>query len=64
MALSDVEIGTLSIYLRETIMGFFFEKKQAGEPGYDFEMNDSTLATMLLTSPPESLDDKSPDGYV
>lgn len=63
MALSDVEIGTLSIYLRETIMGFFFEKKQAGEPGYDFEMNDSTLATMLLTSPPESLDDKSPDGY-
>ena len=40
MALSDVEIGTLSIYLRETIMGFFFEKKQAGEPGYDFEMND------------------------
>ena len=63
MALSDVEIGTLSIYLRETIMGFFFEKKQAGEPGYDFEMNDSTLATMLLTSSPESLDDKSPDGY-
>lgn len=26
-------------------------------------MNDSTLATMLLTSHPESLDDKSPDGY-
>ncbi|MNR25175.1 hypothetical protein D3C85_1423080 [compost metagenome] len=26
-------------------------------------MNDSTLATMLLTSSPESLDDKSPDGY-
>lgn len=63
MALSDVEIGKLSIYLRETIKGFFLEKKQAGEPGYDFEMNDSTLATMLLTSPPESLDDKSPDGY-
>lgn len=63
MALSDVEIGKLSIYLRETIKGFFLEKKQAGEPGYDFEMNDSTLATMLLTSSPESLDDKSPDGY-
>lgn len=26
-------------------------------------MNDSTLADMLLTSHPESLDDKSPDGY-
>ena len=26
-------------------------------------MNDSTLADVLLTSHPESLDDKSPDGY-
>lgn len=37
MALSDVEIGKLSIYLRETIKGFFSEKKQAGEPGYNLE---------------------------
>lgn len=64
MALSDAEIGMFSINLKKTITGFFLEKKQAGEPGYNFEMNDSTLATMLLTSPPESLDDKSPDGYV
>ena len=63
MALSDAEIGMFSINLKKTITGFFLEKKQAGEPGYNFEMNDSTLATMLLTSPPESLDDKSPDGY-
>ncbi|MEX5684832.1 hypothetical protein [Pseudomonas silesiensis] len=63
MALSDAEIGMLSIKLRKTIKGFFFEKNQAGEPGYTFEMNDSTLADMLLTSHPESLDDKSPDGY-
>ncbi len=63
MALSDAEIGMLSINLRKTIKGFFFEKNQAGEPGYTFEMNDSTLADMLLTSHPESLDDKSPDGY-
>lgn len=63
MALSDEEIGMFSINLKKTITGFFLEKKQAGEPGYNFEMNDSTLATMLLTSPPESLDDKSPDGY-
>lgn len=63
MALSDAEIGMFSINLRKTIKGFFLEKKQAGEPGYDLEMNDSTLATMLLTSHPESLDDKSPDGY-
>ena len=63
MALSDAEIGMLSINLRKTIKGFFFEKNQAGEPGYTFEMNDSTLADMLLTSHPESFDDKSPDGY-
>ena len=63
MALSDAEIGMFSINLKKTITGFFLEKKQAGEPGYTLEMNDSTLATMLLTSPPESLDDKSPDGY-
>ena len=63
MALSGAEIGMLSINLRKTIKGFFFEKNQAGEPGYTFEMNDSTLADMLLTSHPESLDDKSPDGY-
>ncbi|WP_338660708.1 hypothetical protein [Pseudomonas bubulae] len=63
MALSDAEIGMFSINLRKTITGFFLEKNQAGEPGYILEMNDSTLATMLLTSHPESLDDKSPDGY-
>jgi hypothetical protein len=63
MALSDAEIAMLSINLRKTIKGFFLEKKQAGEPGYNLEMNDSTLATMLLTSHRESLDDKSPDGY-
>ena len=52
MALSDAEIGMFSIHLRKTIKGFFLEKKQAGEPGYNLEMNDSTLATMLLTSHP------------
>ncbi|MGC6373691.1 hypothetical protein [Pseudomonas sp. S2.OTC.A_B10] len=63
MALSDAEIGMFSINLRKTITGFFLEKNQAGEPGYGFEMDDSSLASMLLTSHPESLDDKSPDGY-
>lgn len=63
MALSDAEIGMFSINLRKTITGFFLEKKQAGEPGYDFEMDDAQLASMLLTTNPDSLDDKSPDGY-
>ena len=30
MALSDAEIGMLSINLRKTIKGFFLKKKQAG----------------------------------
>lgn len=63
MALSDAEIGKLSINLRKTITGFFLEKRQAGVPGYDFEMDDSQLASLLLTSSPDSLDDKCPDGY-
>lgn len=37
MALSDAEIGMFSINLRKTIKGFFLEKKQAGEPGYNLD---------------------------
>jgi hypothetical protein len=63
MALSDAEIGMFSINLRKTITGFFLEKRLAGEPGYNFEMDDEQLSSFLLTSSPDSLDDKSPDGY-
>nr|BCU00369.1 hypothetical protein [uncultured bacterium] len=63
MALSDAEIGMFSINLRKTIRGYFLEKKQANEPGYGFEMDDSALESLLLTTNPDSLNDKSPDGY-
>jgi hypothetical protein len=63
MALTDAEIGILSINLTKKVREFYLEKKQANESRYNFEIDDSFIRTMLLTTDTDSLDDKSPNGY-
>lgn len=74
MALTDIEIGKFSIELRKTVKNYFLEHKTAKsvngsganlsiEEQASGEMSDATLADFLLTTHPDSLNDKSPDGY-
>ncbi|MDP5168596.1 hypothetical protein [Pseudomonas syringae] len=62
MALTDVQIGTLAIQLKETIRNHFSKKQEDSTTSLDVE-RDSVLAEILMTTSPDSLDDKCPDGY-
>lgn len=72
MSLNDAEIGIYSLKLKETIRAYFLEKKGTqqsdgvrltiAEQGSGV-MDDSSLADMLLTAHPNSLDELSPEGY-
>ncbi|MCK9709886.1 hypothetical protein [Pseudomonas syringae] len=59
MALTDIEIGTMATELKSTIRKYFAENPAFANVAAD----DHSLADMLLTTNPDSLDDKCPDGY-
>lgn len=66
MALSDSDIGLISIDLKKTLKKHFLDSdvKEIGNPENSWAVTDSELADYLLCVHPESLNDRCPEKYL
>ena len=71
MSLTDAQIGVFAIEMKNTIRAYFAKqhenRKEENRANISERitgnLSDETLCDLLLTIDPDSLDDKSPDGY-